>query len=124
MRRLNPYGGTMSTESGASPSFVDYNYPVEKLEEAVRHLAYSTGPRKAALETVRLTIPYFMDVNAEADARLPTEIRDKLQQLRELLGGSLEVWDVHTAIALMCELAFTVCRKQAALLEREGMPGT
>ena len=114
----------MSTEPSASPSFVDYNYPLEKLEQAVGRLAHSSDSRRTELRNILLTTPYFKGVHADADAKLPKEIQGKLQQLRELLSGSLEDWDAHKAIDLVCELAFALCREQATLLERQGMPGT
>ena len=104
-------------------SDIDYNYAMEKLEQAVESLAHAEGPRKAALKTLYAITPYFRGINAENDTKLPQEIQDKLHRLRELLNGSLEVWDAHKAVGLVCELAFAVCREQAALQERQGMPG-
>ena len=114
----------MTDRASTSISYLDYNYTMEKLEQAVESLAHSNAPRRQQLQTLYTVTPYFQGIHAENDAKLPKDIQDKLQQLRELLRGSLEVWDAQKAVSLICELAFAVCREQATLLERQGMPGS
>ncbi len=114
----------MKNKASENTSFVDYNYAMEKLEQAVESLAHAEGPRAAQLKTLYAITPYFQGINAEGDAKLARDIQDELQQLREILKGPLEVWDVHKAVSLVCKLAFEVCRQQATLLERQGMPCT
>ena len=90
-----------------------YDYPVEKLTDAVTHLAVSDGRSlRIVLEEIRQTTPFLTDVPPKVEG-LSEDSLKKFYALRDRLNLSNELReDVHDIVTSMCALAFQLCEER------------
>ncbi len=91
--------------SEGSPDY-DYNYPSEKLEQVITHLALSTGSRRDILLDQAIVVPFLSHPVAPTE-NLPPDLEEEVKSIRaQLRKPSLTEDDAHTIIKRMCTLAF------------------
>ena len=96
-----------------------YDYPIEKLTNAVTYLAVSEKPLRAVLQDIRQTVPLLgmgippvIEGLSEDSLKKFYALRDSLDLRRPLPE------DVHDIATSMCKLAFQLCEERG----RAGIP--
>ena len=107
----------MTDEEFKKGTFVGnpYDYPIEKLTDAVTFLAVSKDRPRNVLNKIRLTTP-FLGVGAPRIEGLSEDATRKFNALRDSLDLRHELpEDVHNIVSDMCKLAFQLCEERGQI---------
>ncbi len=101
----------MSSQEQVIPYNNPYDYPVEKLTDAVRFLAVSEDVRRT-LDVIKQTVPFLM-ISGPEILGLSEDATQKFYTLRARLDSTNVLTDsVRQLITDMCNLAFQLCEER------------